>query len=87
MRDSNGLSRVVSRQVRWRGTRPSSLANAVRDETHREATMFTFVVTLSGVSVAKIGSPFWGALAGVIAMVIVAAGAFERFRGVEAPRS
>ena len=45
-----------------------------------EAAMFTFVVTLSGVSVAKIGSPFWGALAGVIAMVIASTGAFERLR-------
>jgi benzoate membrane transport protein len=42
----------------------------VRDEGHREAAMFTFVVTLSGVTVAKIGSPFWGALAGVAAMLI-----------------
>jgi benzoate membrane transport protein len=58
----------------------NSLANAVRDETHREAAMFTFVVTLSGVSVAKIGSPFWGALAGVVAMVIASTGAFDRLR-------
>jgi predicted benzoate:H+ symporter BenE len=36
--------------------------------------MFTFVVTLSGVTVAKIGSPFWGAVAGVTAMLITAAG-------------
>ena len=39
-------------------------------EGHREAAMFTFVVTLSGVTVAKIGSPFWGALAGITAMVV-----------------
>jgi benzoate membrane transport protein len=58
----------------------NSLANAVRDEAHREAAMFTFVVTLSGVSVAKIGSPFWGALAGVVAMVIASTGAFDRPR-------
>lgn len=58
----------------------NSLANAVRDETHREAAMFTFVVTLSGVSVAKIGSPFWGALAGLVAMAIASTGAFDRLR-------
>lgn len=48
----------------------NALANAVRDEAHREAAMFTFVVTLSGVTVAKIGSPFWGALAGAVALAI-----------------
>ncbi len=48
----------------------NSLNAAVRDEQHREAAMFTFVITLSGVSIAKIGSPFWGALAGVTAMLI-----------------
>ncbi|MEZ5263755.1 MAG: benzoate/H(+) symporter BenE family transporter [Acidimicrobiia bacterium] len=58
----------------------NSLASAVRDEPHREAAMFTFVVTLSGVTVAKIGSPFWGALAGVVAMVVASTGAFERLR-------
>jgi benzoate membrane transport protein len=52
----------------------NSLATTVRDEGHREAAMFTFVVTLSGVTVAKIGSPFWGAVAGVTAMLITAAG-------------
>lgn len=51
----------------------NALATAVRDESHREAAMFTFVVTLSGVSVAKIGSPFWGAVAGAVAMAISSA--------------
>ena len=48
----------------------NALATAVGDDADREAAMFTFVVTLSGVSVAKIGSPFWGALAGAIAMAV-----------------
>ena len=48
----------------------NSLTAALRDETHREPAMFTFVVTLSGVTVAKIGSPFWGVLAGVLALAI-----------------
>lgn len=56
----------------------NSLEAAVRDETHREAAMFAFVVTLSGVTVAKIGSPFWGALAGVAAMLIASAGGRRR---------
>lgn len=52
----------------------NSLAAAVDAEGHREAAMFTFVVTLSGVTVAKIGSPFWGALAGVTAMAVASRG-------------
>ena len=48
----------------------NALATAVWDQTNREAAMFTFVITLSGVTVAKIGSPFWGAVAGVVAMAI-----------------
>ncbi len=52
----------------------NSLATAVEHEGHREAAMFTFVVTLSGVTVAKVGSPFWGALAGVTAMMVASWG-------------
>ena len=51
----------------------NALANAVRSEDHREASMFTFVVTLSGVTVAKIGSPFWGAVTGAVALMISSA--------------
>jgi benzoate membrane transport protein len=51
----------------------NSLNAAVLDGQYREAAMFTFVVTLSGVTVAKIGSPFWGVLAGVVAMMIASA--------------
>lgn len=49
----------------------SNLATATRDETRREAAMVTFLITLSGVTIAKIGAPFWGAIAGVIATAIV----------------
>ncbi len=48
-------------------------ANAYRTSPtygNSQAAMFTFVITLSGVTVAKIGSPFWGAVAGVVAMAI-----------------
>lgn len=48
----------------------NSLSAAVTGAEHREAAMFTFVITLSGVTIAKIGSPFWGVLAGVLAMMI-----------------
>jgi benzoate membrane transport protein len=49
----------------------ANLANATRDESRREAAMLTFLITLSGVSVAKIGAPFWGIVAGVIATIIL----------------
>lgn len=48
------------------------LATALKDEHHRDAALLTFVVTLSGLSVAGIGWAFWGVVAGRLAM------AFER---------
>jgi benzoate membrane transport protein len=48
-----------------------NLANATRDESRREPAMLTFLVTLSGVTVAKIGAPFWGVVAGVLATIIL----------------
>ena len=48
----------------------TNLAAATRDESRREAAMITFLVTLSGVTVAKIGAPFWGAAAGVVATIV-----------------
>jgi len=58
----------------------NSLVAAARDESHRDAAMLTFLVTLSGVTVAKIGSPFWGAVAGVLAMMISSAAVRRRLR-------
>ncbi|QNP47596.1 benzoate/H(+) symporter BenE family transporter [Diaphorobacter aerolatus] len=48
----------------------SGLANAVRGEAHREAALITFLVTLSGVTIAGIGSAFWGVVAGSIALFV-----------------
>ena len=58
----------------------NTLAVAVREESHREAAMFTFLVTLSGVTVAKIGSPLWGAIAGAVALAISSTGLHQRLR-------
>ena len=41
----------------------NSLAVATTEPSHREAAMITFLVTLSGVTIAQIGAPFWGAVA------------------------
>jgi benzoate membrane transport protein len=42
----------------------------VRDESHREAALITFLVTLSGVTIAGVGSAFWGVVAGAVALGI-----------------
>lgn len=46
------------------------LASALAGERHREAALITFLVTLSGVSIAGIGSAFWGVVAGSLALFV-----------------
>ncbi len=50
------------------GTIGGALATAVKDENHREAALITFLVTLSGLTLAGIGSAFWGVAAGAVAL-------------------
>jgi benzoate membrane transport protein len=52
------------------GTIGNALAVATKDESHREAALITFLVTLSGVVVAGIGSAFWGVVAGAFALFV-----------------
>ena len=52
------------------GTIGSALAAAVEDESHREAALITFLVTLSGVVIAGVGSAFWGVAAGALALFV-----------------
>ncbi|MBC7704261.1 MAG: benzoate/H(+) symporter BenE family transporter [Rhodoferax sp.] len=52
------------------GTIGNSLTAALRDESHREAALITFLVTLSGVVIAGVGSAFWGVVAGGIAIAV-----------------
>jgi benzoate membrane transport protein len=52
------------------GTIGNGLAVAVQDESHREAAIITFLVTLSGVVIAGVGSAFWGVVAGTIAFFV-----------------
>ncbi len=51
------------------GTIANSLAMALREESDREAALVTFLVTASGLSLAGIGSAFWGLVAGGICLV------------------
>jgi benzoate membrane transport protein len=50
------------------GTIAGGLAAALKDEHHRDAALLTFIVTLSGLTVAGIGSAFWGVVAGGAAL-------------------
>ena len=50
------------------------LAVALKDERHRDAAVLTFIVTLSGLTLAGIGSAFWGVVAGALALMVQHAG-------------
>lgn len=52
------------------GTIGNGLAAALREESHREAALITFLVTLSGVVIVGVGSAFWGVVAGSIALFV-----------------
>ena len=58
------------------GTIGNGLASALRDEPHREAALITFLVTLSGVVIAGVGSAFWGVVAGSFALFVQQYGRF-----------
>lgn len=52
------------------GTIGGGLAVAVQEERHRDAALITFLVTLSGVVIAGVGSAFWGVVAGALALFV-----------------
>jgi benzoate membrane transport protein len=52
------------------GSIGSGLHAALREDAHREAALITFLVTLSGVVIAGIGSAFWGVVAGALALFV-----------------
>ena len=52
------------------GSIGGGLALALKDDAHREAALITFLVTLSGLSLAGIGSAFWGVVAGALAYFV-----------------
>ena len=52
------------------GSIGGGLAMALKEDAHREAALITFLVTLSGVSLAGIGSAFWGVVAGALALFV-----------------
>ncbi len=52
------------------GTIAGGLATALHDEKHLDAAIITFLVTLSGVTLAGIGAAFWGVVAGSLALFV-----------------
>ncbi|MGC3984607.1 MAG: benzoate/H(+) symporter BenE family transporter [Pseudorhodoferax sp.] len=60
------------------GTIGNGLATALADERHREPALITFLVTLSGVAIAGIGSAFWGVVAGALALFVQQYGASRK---------
>ena len=52
------------------GTIANAMVVALQDEAHREAATITFLVTLSGVVIAGVGSAFWGVVAGAAALAV-----------------
>lgn len=52
------------------GSIGGGLHAALKDDEHREAALITFLVTLSGVVIAGIGSAFWGVVAGAAALFV-----------------
>jgi benzoate membrane transport protein len=52
------------------GTIAGALTAALQHEPHREAAIVTFLVTLSGVVIAGVGSAFWGVVAGTLALLV-----------------
>ncbi len=52
------------------GTVGGALHNALHDNTRREAALVTFLVTLSGLTLAGLGSAFWGMVAGGVTLFV-----------------
>ena len=52
------------------GSISGGLVAALQQESSREAALITFLVTLSGVVIAGVGSAFWGVLAGGLALFV-----------------
>ncbi len=55
------------------GTVGNGLAVAMKSDNQREPALITFVVTASGLTIAGIGSAFWGLVAGLVAMWLLGA--------------
>lgn len=62
------------------GALAGALRSAVADDDHREAAVVAFAVTVSGIEVAGVSSPFWGLVAGLAFLALGRRGAERRER-------
>lgn len=53
------------------GTLVSSLTVSLSDENHRESSVITFLVTVSGMSFLGLGSALWGLIAGIVFTLVL----------------
>ena len=53
------------------GSIGGGLVAALQQDSSREAALITFLVTLSGVVIAGIGSAFWGVVGGMLALLVL----------------
>ena len=63
------IARILSPVVLM-GTIGNGLFTALQAEQYREAALITFLVAVSGVTIAGIGSAFWGVVAGSLALFV-----------------
>jgi benzoate membrane transport protein len=56
------------------GTIGNGLATALKAEAEREPALITFLVTASGLTLFGVGSAFWGLVAGIVALLVLARG-------------
>ena len=62
---------VVITGLALMGSISSSLSSAMKDDEKKDAALITFLVTISGISIAGVGAPFWGLIIGIVANYIL----------------
>jgi len=62
---------VVITGLALMGSISSSLSSAMKDDEKKDAALITFLVTISGISIAGVGAPFWGLIIGIITNYIL----------------
>ena len=62
---------VVITGLALMGSISSSLSSAMKEEGKKDAALITFLVTISGISIAGVGAPFWGLIIGIGANYIL----------------
>lgn len=59
------------------GSISSSLSSSMNEDSQKESALITFLVTISGISIAGVGAPFWGLIAGIATNYILTGSIFK----------